>query len=138
MTTTIFEALITKRVNNARLSEIISNIFKISIHEILITNNICDRNLKVNNNIKILCENDRAKGDFSTRICIYFRKLNLKDIKYSEEQFFIKLSQILKGKCLISDDTNNPFTWILLDNNHKQSVYLIPECLDREIYVIAT
>ena len=106
--------------------------------EILITSNICDRGLQVNNNIKILCENDRAKGDFSTRICIYFRKLALKDIKYSEEQFFRKLSQILKCKCLISDDTNNPFTWILLEDNHKQSVYLIPEYLDREIYVIAT
>lgn len=138
MTTTIFEALITKRINNEQLSEIISNILDISSQDILTINNICDRGIAVNDNIKILVENDRAKGDFSTRICIYFRKLNFKDIKYSEEQFFRKLSQLLKCKCLISDDTNNPFTWILLDNNDKQSVYLIPKYLDREIYIIAT
>lgn len=134
----IFEALITKRINRDRLLEIISKIFDISSQEIFITNNVCNLNINVNKNIQILWENSEPKGDFLVRVCIYLRYRKIKDIEYSEERFFIKLCQLLKCKCLISDNTNNPFTWILFESNNRQTVNLIPEYLDREIYIIAT
>ncbi len=109
------------------------HIFKISYSEIMITEEVPEEPLSPN--IKVLCEKSETEGDFTTLLSVYVRdeKLEDSDVLYSVGQFCEKLGCL----CLITDNSVNPYLWILVDDTKKfEKVYLDTDKLDDGLYVI--
>ena len=65
------------------------------------------------------------------------RSDNLKQTGYLEQDVFIQLCNLLNCECLISDNSPNPYTRILVKSNDIKHISFVPKDLDNEIYNIA-
>ena len=133
---TILEGLFNRDISDNEISDALSKVFDISCQKIFITDDICSIDTKLDD-IELLCENINNKGNFGKMITLYLRSENLKKADYLEQNIFIQLCNLLDCECLISDDSYNPYTMILIKNNCLKNVYFVPEDLDNEIYNIA-
>lgn len=132
----IFEALFNKDCDDSKILYALSNIFNLSNQKILITDDVYSINIKLDASIEILCGKTDLKRDFFKKISIYLRSNRLKKLNYIEEDFFSQLCRIIDSECLISDDSNSPYTMILLNGQSRKKVTLVPEDLEKEIYTI--
>lgn len=121
------EFLVDRNLSKDELEATISQVFSVSPREILVVNDIAEA--KVDKNIRIICERLPLRGDFLMRLSIYLHDSQLKqlDPKLVIKQFCC----ILHCKCLISDDSVNPFTMLLVQESKDiQPVALDPEKLE--------
>ena len=132
----IYEGLISRNISNSELKNILSKIFNVHRQKIFITKDVYDINIRLEDDIEILGEQTAMKGEFLSKISIYLRSQNLKQKNLAEEKVFKDICNFIGCKCLISDDSHNPFTMILLDSSNKENISLIPEDLDNNIYTI--
>lgn len=116
----IYEGFVDKDIDNNELIDILSKIFDAHYQKIFITEDICDINLKLEDNIEIVCEKTAIQGEFLSKISIYLRSQNLKKKKLPESKIFEDICDSINCRCLISDDSYNPFTMILLDRGKKK------------------
>ena len=134
--TTVFQGLFNRDIGDSEILDSLSKVFDISRDRIFITNDICSIDTKLDN-IELLCEKTSIKGSFQNMLTLYLRSQNLRKAGYVEQNIFIQLCKLLNCECLISDDSYNPFTMILIKSNGIKSVSFIPEDMDNEIYNIA-
>lgn len=132
----IFEGLFNKNFNNSEVLDALSKIFNLSSQKIFITDNVYNIDTELDDNIEILCAQINIKGNFLNKISIYLRSKKLEKMNYVEEEVFSQLCNITNSECLISDDSSNPYTMILLEKQSKRKVSLVPEDLENEIYTI--
>lgn len=134
----IWESLINRSLETNQIIETISKLFSISPEIILVTEDICELNLKLDDRIKILCEKSKVEGDFFTKLSIYFRSPEFNNLDFNEQQFFGRFCHILQCQCLISDNSFNPYSMVLVEDiDQYRTIYLNEEYLDREKYIIA-
>ncbi|NET57174.1 MAG: hypothetical protein F6K47_13730 [Symploca sp. SIO2E6] len=132
----IWEMLIDRNLTADEIATTISDLLLIPLADILVVDDITSVNIDLKT--KVVCENTAIGGDFSMMLSIYLRDPNLGklDIKASTGQF----SSMLRCKCLISDESANPYSWLLIQGTTDcQIVYLDPDKLDEnEEYLVKT
>lgn len=134
--TTVFQGLFNRDIGDNEILDSLSEVFNISRDRIFIINDICLIDTKLDK-IELLCEKTSIEGSFQNMLTLYLRSENLRKAGYVEQNIFIQLCNLLDCECLISDDSYNPFTMILIKSNAMKNVYFVPEYLDNEIYNIA-
>lgn len=102
--------LVDRNLSKDELGATISQVFSVSPIDVLVVNDITET--EVSEHIRVLCECLPAQGDFSMKLFIYVRDSKLAQLnpELSIKQFCC----ILHCKCLISDDSINPFTMLLV------------------------
>ena len=133
---TIFQGLFSRDIDNDVILDSLSKVFDISSQKIFITNDICSIDTKLDD-IELLCEKAIAEGNFLNILTLYLRSENLQQARYLEQNIFIQFGKLFDCECLISDNSPNPYTMILINSNGVKNVSLVPEDLDNEIYNIA-
>lgn len=122
---------------NLSLDEIstkIAQMFLIAPSEVLVVEDIPEHALS--KSIRILCEIQYLEGDFKQMISVYFRDNSLSNLLNFEA--LGRLCELLECTCLVSDKDINPYSMMLIKKVNKyQTVYLSPELLDEDKYVIA-
>ena len=132
----IFQGLIDKSIEDNQLLNILSEIFNVSTQKIFLTEDVYTLSIKLKEDTEILCEKTNVKGDFICKITIYLRSKELKEKQLIEEDVFFSFCSLIDCRCLISDESHNPYTMILLSPNNKENVVLNPNDLDDDIYTI--
>ena len=91
----------------------------------------------VDANARILGERFVMAGDFPTRLSVYVRDATLE--RFDRMATVRRLCAELDAKCLVSDESVNPYTMILLTaSGTEQAVALDPERVDdHDEYVLA-
>ncbi|MBW4637915.1 MAG: hypothetical protein KME05_06715 [Gloeocapsa sp. UFS-A4-WI-NPMV-4B04] len=121
--------LIDRNLSEDEIRATISPVFSVSPIDVLVINDIAEA--KVDKNIRIICERLPVKGDFLTRVCVY-----LHDSKLTKPTPTLTISQfccILHCKCLISDDSVNPYSMLLVQESENiQLISLEPKRLNKD------
>lgn len=126
-----FDILIGRLVDEETLIQIFSNVFSISKERISITSDLSF--LLNNQNPDIVCLRSPVYGDFFEQLSI---SCNL-ELKFSSEfEILTLLADRFQTKCIISDDSINPFTmWCAVPGNNKvELVMLNPHKIDEDYY----
>lgn len=63
----------------------------------------------------------KTEGDFPFGVSVY---TELQWLNLSEPEFAQQLCRTLQAKCLVSDDGDNPYRWLLVDEQKIQSVFV--------------
>lgn len=121
--------LIDRNLSEDELKATISQLFSVSPIDVLVINDIAEA--KADKNIRIICERLPVKGDFLTRVCIYLNDSKL--AKPISESTIKEFCTILHCNCLISDDSVNPYSMLLVQESEDiQLISLDPERLNRD------
>ncbi|HLO47220.1 MAG TPA: hypothetical protein VK211_02200 [Kamptonema sp.] len=128
------EILIDRPLTSEAITFAISELFSLPANAIAIVEDIATSDS--DEHTQIICEKQQIKGEFVEKISLYLLsanladKMDLKDIE--------KLCRSLHCKCLISDDSLNPFAMILVEESGKnQIIFLDVERLENdEEYII--
>ena len=132
---TIFQGLFDKDISDDKILDALSAVFGISRKQIFLTYDIYQIKIELDD-VELLCEKAIARGNFRHTITLYLRSNNLRQVGYREQNIFSQLCNWFNCGCLISDNSPNPDTMILIKNNAIKNVSLIPEDSDNEIYNI--
>ncbi len=114
-----------------------ANILAVAPTKIYITENIADDALhgRISDEKAVLCERMQVQGDFVLRLSIYLRTPALEQL--DSMSIIMRFSELLHCACLVSDDSDNPYTWLLVQGLDKiQPVSLDMERLDKEEFVV--
>jgi hypothetical protein len=134
------DILINKQIDNTELISALSKLLTIPPTEILIVYDIAELE-KQNSPYQLVCQKVEIQGDFSLLLSLYPQNEATNELtkQFQNYAFTGKLGEILGCACLISDDTIDPYQWILIQNNKNwQTVELDPDKLDdHESYVIS-
>lgn len=129
----IIEILINRHLNLTEIKAKICEIYSIDPSEVLIVDDIAKADTpKI---FPVLCHVQELDGDFKQMISIYpdrsLSPLWTHEVSGSFCEFF-------KCECLVSDDDEiDPYSMILIKGvNNYQKVYLSPDYLDEDKYVI--
>jgi hypothetical protein len=132
--TILFDFIIDTITSNKDITSAISNIFSVQPGEIYVTFDITEERALLEDK-KIIIEKNGVTGEFKMLIRLYLHdKL---DGESSEKVIATKLCKHLKCRCLISDDSINPCTMLLI-NHHGETlpVSLDPQRLENDEYYI--
>lgn len=129
------DLLINKPVSVSEIINGLSDIFNVSVSDILVVHEIPSKPLPPN--IKVLGELSTITGDFEIMLSIYLRTEELlkksSEVSTLVEQFCEKLNCY----CLIDDNSVNPCSWLMIKGHQRfERVYLDPEKMDNERYII--
>ena len=79
----------------------------------------------------------KLKGDFFWKLSLYLRCLELDRYPLQERNVFEKFCDLWKCQCLITDDSYNPYSMLLIKgSNQYHTVSMSPDNLDQDIYII--
>ena len=127
------DLLVDRNLSKDEIGATISQVFSVSPTDVLVVDDIAET--EVSEHTRVLCECLPAQGDFSIKLFIYVRDSQLAQLnpKLIIKQFCC----ILHCKCLISDDSVNPFTMLLVQESEDiQLVALEPERERNEEYIM--
>ena len=111
--------------------------FFLSSNNIFITNDINEINYNLGEEIKILCEKSNLIGDYFFKLSLYLRSSQLQHNHYQQVKIFGEFCNLFKCKCLICDNSDNPFSMILVEGlNQYHTVSVNPNFLDCNIHII--
>jgi len=115
------DILVNRILSDEEIKAGLCHIFNIHYSEIMITEEVPVEPLSPN--IKVLCEKSETEGDFTTLLSVYVRDENLEDsdVLYSVGRFCKKLGCL----CLITDNSVNPYSWILLNDVKKFKKFIL-------------
>lgn len=113
----------------------LAKLFKVPLSEVLVVHDITEAD--ISDRVQIVCEKIPVKGDFSSKISIYLRNPEIE--QHASQSMIGEFCEMLHCHCLISDDSFNPFSMLLVQGMGKQQlVFLDVERLDEnEEYAIA-
>ncbi|OCQ99773.1 hypothetical protein BCD67_15330 [Oscillatoriales cyanobacterium USR001] len=128
------EILIDRPLTSEAITIALSELFSLPANAIAVVEDIATS--ESNEHTQIICERQPIKGEFVEKLSVYLLNakladnIDLKDIE--------KLCRLLHCKCLISDDSLNPFSMILVEDLGKnQIIFLDIERLENdEEYII--
>jgi hypothetical protein len=90
----------------------------------------------IRDSIRILCQVQDVDGDFKQIISLYLKDATLSSLLTDET--LGKFCNELDCDCLISDDSDNPYSMRLIQGkNDFKTVYLSPEFLEEDQYVLS-
>jgi hypothetical protein len=128
------DILINRSIEFNKIQTALSQIFAINSSDILVVDEVPQT--PIQESTRILCQAQEISGDFKQLVTIYLRDDSLNSLLTSDT--ISKLCQRLKCECLISDDSDNPYSMILIrGENDYQTAYLLPEYLEQEQYVLS-
>lgn len=127
------DILVDRMLTSDEIKAAISNSFLIAMTEVLVVDDIADT--IVTEQVRVLCEQIPTRGDFLMKLSIYLRDPSLE--RFDHKQVIGKLCNLLDCKCLISDNSDNPYSMLQIEGETSQrNIFLKPELLDEEEYVI--
>ncbi len=128
------DLLVDRNLSKDEIEATISQVFSVSPTDVLVVDDIAET--EVSEHIRVLCECLPARGDFLMKLFIYVRDSKLAQL--NPELIIKQFCCILHCKCLISDDSVNPFTMLLVQESKDiQPVALAPEKLEEnEEYIM--
>lgn len=113
------DVIINRVLSKAEIEQGIRTIFPINTEKIFITADMYNMNISLGDNIKIVCETWISKADFPFSVTIYLREDSLLPktnmLKHNIQRFG-EFCELLNCSVLIGDNSNNPYTWILISN----------------------
>lgn len=108
--------------------------FAVPVADVLVVPDVIAADVRPN--ARILVELAPARGDFPVLLTIYLRDPNL--AARDRAATVGRLCEALGAACLVSDDSVNPFTMLLVRSaTDRQLVGLDPDRLDADEYVVA-
>ena len=108
--------------------------FDVPVADVLVVPDIIAANAQPD--ARVLAELTSARGDFPVLLTIYLRDLNL--ATRDRAAIVGGFCEALGAACLISDDSVNPFTMLLVRRPaDRRPVALDPQRLDADEYVVA-
>jgi hypothetical protein len=124
----IWQELVTDRnLTEHEIKHAISKAFNISPKSIFVVDDITE--FDVDEQVRVVCERIEMSGDFPMRISIYLRDEQL--VPSNSQTMLGDLCDLMKCQCLVSDESPNPYQWLLIQNSKNwRSVYIDPVKLD--------
>ena len=121
------DLLVDRNLSKDEIGATISQVFSVSPTDVLVVDDIAET--EVSEHTRVLCECLPAQGDFSMKLFIYVRGSKLAQL--NPELIIKQFCCILHCKYLISDDSVNRFTMLLVQESKDiQPVSLNPEKLE--------
>ncbi|MGA9525280.1 MAG: hypothetical protein WBV82_27725 [Myxococcaceae bacterium] len=84
--------------------------------------------------LSLLCTSHRSDGEFPLHVSVYPQSDSVMLPTESEAARF--LCRSLEARCLITDDRENPYTWLLVDVAGKRPVSVDPDALESEVFIL--
>lgn len=130
------DVLIDRVLSDGEVASSLNQLFSASQGEVLVVDDIASPNLKLTPLVKVICEKRQVKGSFPTALSFYIHDEKIR--RLDEQQVIKQLCVLLNCSCLISDNSNNPYSWLLAQaTGSTQHVSLDPVMLDdEEAYII--
>jgi len=123
------EILIDRPLTSEAIAIALSELFNLPANVIAVVENIATS--ESDEHTQIICEKQQIKGEFIEKLSLYLLKANLAD--NIDLQDLEKLCQLLHCNCLISDNSLNPFSMILVEASGKnQIIFLDIERLEND------
>jgi hypothetical protein len=127
------DILVNRKLEFTEISAVFSQIYSLSDSEILVLDEIPFE--AISSSVRLLCQVQDIAGNFTQLISIYIKDTALE--KISIKEVVGQICDICGCVCLISDDSNNPYSMILVKTKgNYQKVYLSAELLEEEKYVL--
>lgn len=128
------EVFLERLIKKHNLLSTLSYLFSISEKEILICSNIA--NCEVKKDIKVVCETSFVEAEFPLKICIFIK--DDKIIPQNDILFVGDMAKNLQCKIVISDDSIDPYSMILIDSeqnyrNIRLDIEIYDNCKEYEI-----
>jgi DNA-binding Xre family transcriptional regulator len=123
------EILIDRPLTSEAITIALSELFNLPANVIAVVEDIATS--ESDDRIQVICEKQQIKGEFIEKLSLYLLKAKLAD--NIDLQDLEKLCQLLHCNCLISDDSLNPFSMILVEASGKnQIIFLDIERLEND------
>jgi len=123
------EVLIDRNLTDEEIITGISKVFSVSKTDILIVDDIAE--IHVGERFRIVCERTLVKGDFPLKLSIYLYDAKLAQL--NAKVIIGRFCDILHCKCLIPDNSSNPYSMLLIQGSNKQQIVLLdPIRLDED------
>jgi len=127
------EILIDRPLTSEAITLALSELFNLPANVIAVVEDITTS--ERDEHKQVSCEKQLIKGEFIEKISIYLLNANLADNMDLKD--IEKLCRLLHCKCLVSDNSLNPFAMILVEESGKnQIIFLDVERLENEEYII--
>ncbi|HYI16409.1 MAG TPA: hypothetical protein VEX37_13520 [Thermomicrobiales bacterium] len=127
------DILITRSVSEREIATAMAAVFNIDQNRVMAIPGIPDYDGEVPDEIGILCEHRPVTGDFVLHLSIYLRDDALERYAEAHEIGILvgQLCQIWSSAALMSDDSIDPYSWLLVRGpDDIQSVQIDSEILD--------
>ncbi|MDQ3252991.1 MAG: hypothetical protein M3R15_03635 [Acidobacteriota bacterium] len=110
------DVFIDRKLTSDEIANAMSKLLSISPAEVLVVDDITKLESRLGEDIHVLCEQVPMKGDFSVRIANYLRDAGLEKFveQIGNEALTGQFCDELDCRCLISDDSVNPYSWLLV------------------------
>jgi len=118
------EFLLDRQLSNNELEVLLATAFGINAGDILIFNE-GDWPTSVSDNIRLICDAHHKGGEFSRYVSLYLQDYSLEPL--NDNKLIPRICGIAHCRALISDDSVNPYSWILVDSSDNRQPVLI-EC----------
>jgi hypothetical protein len=128
--------LVDRDVDDDTVAALVMQTFGIARTQLLITAKIP---AEIAPEVQLICQRFAIRGEFV--LCLAFWPLTPAVENMDGQQFVAALCDALDCRCLISDSSPSPLSWILVQRgNRRSAVSLSAEALDRdpEEYVLST
>ncbi len=127
------DLLLDRVVDSTTLGAAVARLMGLEPKQVLVTPSIADAAWPAN--VKVVVEATRRPGEFLYRLSIFLYDSAL---EASPEDFVRGLCTEIQVRCLMSDDSANPYSMLLVDDSGElRQVWLDPERLDdHDEYVI--
>ena len=127
------DILITRDVLERDIATALATVFNVHQNRVLVVANMITYDGVVTNDIFIICERRRVTGDFVLQLSIYLRDEAIGRFVESRDDGVLigKLCDIWACAALMSDDSIDPYSWLLVRGpNDIQPVQIDSEILD--------
>ena len=129
------DVIVNRKLTSDEVTWGICQLFSLESSEVLVVDDIYKA--KISENVKVICESTSISGEFCMLISIYLRDPKL--AHYSVRRTIGRCCKILNCTCLISDESNNPYSMLLVHScKDYKKVFLDVERLDNHgAYVVS-
>lgn len=123
------DCIVDRHLSKEEITSALSKYLSIPSEGIMVVEEVPGESIDVR--VQLLCERTLIKGDFHLKLSFYPQNPALE--QGNGDRFIDYLCETLHCKCLISDDSFDPYSMILVEapSRHRQ-VFLDPDCLDQE------
>lgn len=136
------DILFDREIAPEELRDALAEVCAVAVADILVVDDVAAATFehRVEKHIRMLCERTLVQGEFQMLLSVYARDPALDTL--DAKVVVGKLCNHLQCTCLISDDTPNPYRWLLIrGENDVTPAFLDPKYFDDEAgssFVIAS
>lgn len=105
----------------AEIATVVSTVFSTPIADVLVLDDIADDTIAISRNIRLICERQSVSGDFVMSISFYVHDPEIRQHaeQVGSEQIVGEFCDLFHCKCLMSDNSVNPYSWLLVEGVGK-------------------